>query len=142
MSKKKENRFENIEDEVKFLQRQNASLRAVNLKLKREAERCKALDIEGDNLYEEKIAECEQLKKELHEARTVKENTVPYAKVAELEQALESKNSFVESLQGRVQELLVERSRLRDSLDVMESERESLYNTIMELRKPWWRRLF
>jgi hypothetical protein len=130
MSKKKENRFENIEEEVGFLRRQNAGMRGRISLLQKEVMKYKELDLEG-----------ERLKKELSNARSVKENTVPFAKFAELEQSIDTKNAFIESLQERVQTLMLEKSNLKDEVASLTEEQVELNNTIDDLRTPWYKKL-
>ena len=151
MKKGKENDWSQLEETVRDLQKQNGELnekykkacqefdKAVNeivslkssvssykgtvTRLKRDLEKSRELGIEGDKMYCEKSDECERLKKELSET-------------------LEKKNSFIESLQARVQELTVERSRLQDKVASVSKDNEELYAEIMEMRKPWWKKLF
>lgn len=142
MSKRKENHFENIEEEVKFLRKQNAGMRGQISLLQKQVNKYKELDLEGDGLYEKKVEECESLKRELDAALCVRENTVPYTKVAELERTIKTKNSFIESLQERVQCLMLEKSELEGKVGSLTDEQTELYATIEELQKPWWKRVF
>ena len=142
MSKRKENHFENIEEEVKVLRKQNAGMRGQISLLQKQVNKYKELDLEGDGLYEKKVEECESLKRELDAALCVRENTVPYTKVAELERTIKTKNSFIESLQERVQCLMLEKSELEGKVGSLTDEQTELYATIEELQKPWWKRVF
>ena len=91
--------------------------------------------------YKELDLEGERLKKELSNARSVKENTVPFAKFAELEQSIDTKNAFIESLQERVQTLMLEKSNLKDEVASLTEEQVELNNTIDDLRTPWYKKL-
>lgn len=110
--------------------------------LSEEAAKNKRLLKEADELYEQKIAECDSLKAKLEEALNVQENTVPMTKFAELQQSIESKNEFIESLQGRVQGLMMEKSELNNKVASLTEVQIELYDTIDYLKKPWWKKIF
>ena len=119
-----------------------AGLKGRNKQLAERAEHYKQLDLEGDELYEKKIAECDDLKKQLEEAKQVAENLVPKDKYEELERSIENKNIFIEQLQDRIQKTSIEKSKLETDLSVKKCEITTLVNEMNELKKPWWKKLF
>lgn len=112
--------------------------------MKMRMEHYKLLDLEGDGLYEQKIAELDDAKAEIERLRNMeeKENTVPKRDYDELEKSVEKKKAFIEQLQERVQELMIERSNLQCSVKAKDNIIEELEETIDELSKPWWKKIF
>ena len=79
---------------------------------------------------------------EITKLKSVSNGVVPTTKFAELEQSLESKKVLIDSLQEKIQSLMVENNELKSKIlgnnDIIgEYER-----TIEDLRRPWWKRLF
>ena len=103
------------------------------VKLEKLAKHNRAVDIEGDHLYEEKLAELEQTKKELCDVSL---------KVAEYKSSIETKDGVIESLQQKCIDLIVEKRKLTSRVSALEELIEEVEETIVELRKPWWKRLF
>lgn len=119
-----------MQGEIVSLKRQIGGLKTSNVnykkqveKLKSEVERYKALDKEGDGLYEQKIAECDALKQEL-------------------ETKLSEKQDIIETLQESVQKERIRVSELESRVDSQKSIITDLENTVFEQRKPWWKKLF
>lgn len=112
--------------------------------LKNRVEHYRQLDLEGDGLYEQKIAELDDAKAEIERLRNMeeKENTVPKRDYDELEKSVEKKKAFIEQLQERVQELMIERSNLQCSVKSKDNIIEELEEAIDELSKPWWKKIF
>lgn len=110
--------------------------------LKARVEHYKALDLEGDHLYEDKIAELDEAKKEIMRLQSMRNDVVPKKDYDELAKKLESKNSFIEQLQEKVQELRIDNFKLQEAIDVKEDYIKELEDNIEELSKPWWKRLF
>lgn len=102
----------------------------------------KELDLEGDHLYEDKIAELDGAKKEIHYLRQERNDVVPKKDYEELEKTLERKKVFIEQLQERVQALSMEKATLESTISLQEGIVKDLEHEIDELSKPWWRRLF
>ena len=102
----------------------------------------KALDLEGDHFYEDKIAELDEAKKEIERLKAVRNDVVPKKDYEELEKTLESKKVFIEQLQEKAHSLLVEKAGLERSLSMKEDVINDLKNEIIELSKPWWKKLF
>lgn len=110
--------------------------------LKERLERYKYLDLEGDHLYEAKIAELDEAKKEIVRLQSMRNDVVPKKDYDELVEKLERKNGFIEQLQDKVQELMIDNSKLQESIDMKDDYIKELEDNIEELSKPWWKRLF
>lgn len=72
----------------------------------------------------------------------MEENTVPKKDYDELEKSIEKKKAFIGQLQERVQELMIERSNLQCLVKTRDDIIEELEDTIDELSKPWWKKIF
>lgn len=108
-------------DEVLSLKRQNAALRGQNKKLQEQLEHYKKLDLEGDVLYENKIAECEALAKELKTA---------YAQCHNAETAFHLAKEQEKRLLARIESLAKENDALHKEIECLKGN------------KPWYKRLF
>jgi chromosome segregation ATPase len=102
----------------------------------------KALDLEGDHLYEDKIAELDDARKEIERLKAVRNNVVPKKDYEELEKTLESKKVFIERLQERVQTLSLEKATLESTISLQDGIIKDLEGEIEQMSKPWWKRLF
>lgn len=102
----------------------------------------KALDLEGDHLYEDKIAELDNAKKEIMRLQSVRNDVVPKKDYDELAEKLERKNAFIEQLQEKAQNLMIDNSKLQCKVNTNESVINEMEKTIEELRKPWWKKIF
>ena len=102
----------------------------------------KALDLEGDHLYEDKIAELDDARKEIERLKAVRNDVVPKKDYDELEKTLESKKVFIERLQERVQTLSLEKATLESTITLHEGVIKDLEHVIDELSKPWWKKVF
>lgn len=110
--------------------------------LKERIEHYKALDLEGDHLYEDKIAELDNAKKEVMRLQAMRDDVVPKKYYDELVEKIESKNSFIEQLQEKVQGLMIDNSKLQGTVSMNESVIKELEEAVDELSKPWWKRIF
>ena len=97
----------------------NANYRKQVEELKKNVEHYKALDREGDELYEKKIAECESLKKELEMA-----------------------NLTNDELRGQIASYNNQILDYNDRISGLKQEIEDLRAVIEHERKPWWKKLF
>ena len=113
-----------------------------NKQLMERIEHYKNLDLEGDHLYEDKIAELDEVKKEINYLRQERSDVVPKKDYEELEKSFENKNEYIEKLQERVQVLSLEKATLESTISLQEGIVKDLEHEIDELSKPWWRRLF
>lgn len=104
---------ENMGVEILSLKRQNAGLKGLNKQLQKRVEHYKKLDLEGDELNEEKIAKIEWLSKELKKAD------------ANLANALKNKE------------------KLNDKITTLEKENTALRATIESYKAmPWYKKVF
>ena len=110
--------------------------------LKAHVEHYKALALEGDHLYEDKIAELDDARKEIERLKAVRKDVVPKKDYNELEKTLERKNVFIEQLQERVQTLSLKKATLESTITLHEGAIKDLEHGIEELSKPWWKKLF
>ena len=143
MKKKKEMSIDELTKEVSHLRSQLGGYKKSNdlyrkkiaklEKLAKLADHNRAVDIEGDHLYEEKLAELEKTKKELGDVSL---------KIAEYKSSIETKDGFIKSLQQKCSGLMVENKELTNRASALEELIDEAEETIAELRKPWWKRLF
>ena len=101
------------------LKTSNANYRKQVEKLKGEVEHYKNLDIEGDELYEKKIAECEELQNSLKKAN--KRN-----------------DGLVQSITAYTNQCL----EYQDRISELKGEIEKLNETIEYEKMPWWKKIF
>jgi len=117
--------------EILSLKRQNAGLKGLNKQLQKRVEHYKKLDLEGDELNEEKIAKIETLKNELNavnEQRSKAEDA--YTKVtSEAMTTVKRKNKEIEELKEKLIESLEENAKLRSIIKKYEE-------------MPWYKRVF
>lgn len=102
----------------------------------------KDLDLEGDHLYEDKIAELDDARKEIEHLKAVVDDVVPKKDYDELAEKLKRKNAFVEQLQERVQTLSLEKSALESAISLQEGIVKDLEGEIEQISKPWWKKIF
>lgn len=140
MKEKKEMSVDELTKEVSHLRSQIGGLRKANdmyrrkiARLEKLAKHNRAVDIEGDHLYEEKLAELEKTKKELGDVSL---------KIAEYKSSIETKDGVIESLQQKCSGLMVENKVLANRVSALEELIDEAEKTVAELRKPWWKRLF
>lgn len=117
---------EQMGDEINALKRQiggfktsNANYRRQVEKLRERVEHYKSLDIEGDELYDNKVAECEDLKKQLEKA-----------------------NADNKELKGQVQYYTNQVLECADEIGGLKGEIENLHSIIEYEKTPWWKKLF
>ncbi len=112
-------------------------------KLKEQVKHYKELDLEGDRLYEEKLAELAQLEKENKQLKLQPSDDITLiAKCKELEDSIEKKNVFIEQLQEKVQKLKIKLCEAESKNDSQKSIIDELEEMVSELSRPWWRRIF
>ena len=114
-----------------------------NKQLMERIEHYKNLDLEGDHLYEDKIAELDAVRKEIECLRNgIGMDVDPKKEYEELEQSFENKNEYIEKLQERVQTLSLEKATLESTISLQEGIIKDLEGEIEQMSKPWWKRLF
>lgn len=89
-----------------------AGLKGRNKQLAKRIEHYRQLDLEGDKLYEKKIAECEE------------------------------KSRVIEGMQCQVNKIASKNNELEATLAAKRELIEEMELTISELRTPWWRKIF
>lgn len=77
--------------EIEHWKKVAAGSKGRNRQLMERIEHYKNLDLEGDHLYEDKIAELDRVKKEIHLLRQERNDVVPKKDYEELEKTLERK---------------------------------------------------
>lgn len=115
-----------LECEIVSLKRQLGGLKTSNAnyrkrveQLKGQVEHYKALDIEGDELYEKKIAECENLTKQLDTA-----------------------NLTIDELRGQIASYNNQILEYKDRIASLKEENNGLHDAIEYEQKPWWKKIF
>ena len=152
-----EEKIKDLEERIAIMQADNSKLlselehwkkvaagsKGLNKRLMERIEHYKNLDLEGDHLYEDKIAELDAVKKEVERLRNdIGKDVVPKKEYEELEKSFENKNEYIEKLQERVQALSLEKATLESTISLQEGIVKDLEHELDELSKPWWRRLF
>lgn len=123
MSKKKENHFESVEEEVKFLRKQNAGMRGQISVLQKQVKKYKLLDLEGDVLNEQKSMRIVAIESKAESDKKMYNEEI--TRLSDLVDTEREKNG----------NLLAEIGRLKERIREKESE-ISLHN-----ESPWWRRI-
>ena len=115
-----------LECEIVSLKRQlggfkksNANYRKQVEQLKGQVEHYNGIDIDGDELYEKKIAECEKLQKQLDMA-----------------------NLTIGEQRGQIAYYNNQILEYKDRIASLQEENNGLYDAIEYEQKPWWKKLF
>ena len=115
-----------LEGEIVSLKRQlggfkksNANYRKQVEQLNGQVEHYKGLYIEVDELYKKKIAECEELQKQLDMAKLT---------IGELSGQIASYNNQI--------------LEYKDRISSLQEENNGLYDAIEYEQKPWWKKIF
>ena len=122
---------EKMGKEILSLKRQNAGLKGQNKQLQKRVEHYKMLDLEGDELNEEKIAKIESLTNELKEIhKQLEKSENAYANVkSEAMTTVKRKNKEIEELKEKLVESMDENAKLRSIIKKYEE-------------MPWYKRMF
>ena len=121
----------------------NAQFQEEVKKLKEQVKHYKELDLEGDRLYEEKIAELDEAKKEIARLKRMPcADAMLQTKCISLEEQVEKKNTFIEQLQFNVQDLKMQLDKAESTIESQKAIINELDETLAELNKPWWKKLF
>ena len=97
----------------------NANYRKQVEQIKVQVEHYKGLEIDGDELYEKKIAECEKLQKQLDMA-----------------------NLTIGELRGQIASYNNQILEYKDRIASLKEENNGLYDAIEYEQKPWWKKIF
>ena len=115
-----------LEGEIVSLKRQlggfkksNANYRKQVEQLKGQVEHYNGIDIDGYELYEKKIAECEELQKQLDMA-----------------------NLTIGELRGQIASYNNQILEYKDRIVSLQEENNGLYDAIEYEQKPWWKKIF
>ena len=89
-----------------------AGLKGHNRQLANRVEHYKQLDLEGDELYEKKIAECDE------------------------------KDKVIDGLRCQVNDIVIKNKEFEATVFAKQELIDELELTIHELQKPWWKKVF
>lgn len=89
-----------------------AGLKGRNKQLEKQLEHYKELDLEGDGLYEKKIAECAE------------------------------KDKVIEGLRCQVNDIAIKNKEIEATVFAKQELIDELELTVLELQKPWWKKIF
>jgi len=89
-----------------------AGLKGRNKQLAERVKHYRQLDLEGDELYEKKIAECDE------------------------------KDKVIGGLRCQVNDIAIKNKELESAVFAKQELIDELELTIQELRKPWWKKIF
>jgi chromosome segregation ATPase len=121
----------------------NAQFQEEVKKLKEQVSHYKELGLEGDRLYEEKIVELDEAKKEIARLKRMPcADAMLQTKCISLEEQVEKKNTFIEQLQFNVQDLKMQLDKAESTIESQKAIINELDETLVELNKPWWKKLF
>lgn len=113
--------------EILSLKRQNAGLKGLNKQLQKRVEHYKKLDLEGDELNEEKIAKIETLTNELEEVnKKLQKSERDYSEVSA--KAI-GRRDVIQKLNLKISDLEKENTALRATIES--------YKTM-----PWYKKIF
>ena len=101
------------------LKKSNSNYRKKVEQLKGQVEHYNGLDIDGDELYEKKIAECDKLQKQLDMA-----------------------NLTIGELRGQIAYYNNQILEYKDRIASLQEENNGLYDAIEYEQKPWWKKIF
>ena len=161
-----EKTIQTLRQENLSLKRQIGGLRTSNANYKKQVEKLKARVehykddcAEGDSLYENELektasllrdfkAEVAELKRQ-HRIVLDKVKNDTNKKIAslelrckELDEQVKNKESFIDQLQQKASEQKVKISELESEIEAKNSIINECDETIAELQKPWWKKIF
>lgn len=115
-----------LEGEILSLKRQLGGLKTSNANYRKQVEQLnvqvehyKGLYIDVDELYKKKIAECEELQKQLDMA-----------------------NLTIVELRGQIASYNNQILEYKDRIASLQEENNGLYDAIEYEQKPWWKKIF
>ena len=111
--------------EVAALRSSVGSYKSANTKLKARVEHYKALDREGDGLYENRIAEAESLRVALSAKKKV----------------VEGKDKAIEGLNSQVAKLSQQVMSMKDLIARKDAEIQDLETAVEYEKMPWWKKV-
>ena len=108
-----------LKQQLGGLKKSNANYRKKVEQLTGQVEHYNGLDIDGDELYEKKIAECKELQKQLGMA-----------------------NLTIGELRGQIAYYNNQILEYKDRIASLQEENNGLYDAIEYEQKPWWKKIF
>ena len=143
---------ENMSSEILALKRKIGGLQTSNenyrkqvVELKKRIEHYKALGIEGDQLYEGKIAELDKFRKghkeEFEAYKKQRDNELSNV-VKGHERAMDEKRRVIDGLSGQANKLIQQKNKLESENAAYVGRIKELETIIEESSKPWWKKIF
>ena len=137
----------------------NETYRKIVAKLNERVEHYKALCMEGDHLYEERIGREQSIVKDfkaqiaeiqrqhlivINELNSEHANKIGKLelRIKELNETVDAKQNFITSLQDAASQKMVELSEKEAKLNAQDDIIRELECTVEDLRRPWWKKIF
>lgn len=128
---------EELMKENASLKKQISGFKTSNANYKKQIAHLKQLDKEGDELNEKRIAEMDVMKKNhLAEVKQLEQS------IKEKDEKIAEKDKVVNGLQEQVRELIQKKNKLEAEAAANKDYITELEDTIEDLRKPWWKKIF
>ena len=128
---------EELMKENASLKKQISGFKTSNANYKKQIAHLKQLDKEGDELNEKGIAEMDVMKKNhLAEVKQLEQS------IKEKDEKIAEKDKVVNGLQEQVRELIQKKNKLEAEAAANKDYITELEDTIEDLRKPWWKKIF
>lgn len=128
---------EELMKENASLKKQISGFKTSNANYKKQIAHLKQLDKEGDELNEKRIAEMDVMKKNhLAEVKQLEQS------IKEKDEKIAEKDKVVNGLQEQVRELIQKKNKLEAEAAANKDYITELEDTVEDLRKPWWKKIF
>lgn len=128
---------EELMKENASLKKQISGFKTSNANYKKQIAHLKQLDKEGDELNEKRIAEMDVMKKNhLAEVNQLGQS------IKEKDEKIAEKDKVVNGLQEQVRELIQKKNKLEAEAAANKDYIMELEDTVEDLRKPWWKKIF
>lgn len=134
-----------LKQQICGFKQSNANYREQVRELRARVEHYKELCIEGDRLYEGKIAEMEDASKRYKTEFEAYKNqrSAEFSQVIRgHEKAMDDKERVISGLSAQVRELIEKKNALEMKVSANEDYIRELELTVDVLRTPWWKRMF
>ena len=128
---------EELMKENASLKKQISGFKTSNANYKKQIAHLKQLDKEGDELNEKRIAEMDVMQKNhLAEVNQLGQS------IKEKDEKIAEKDKVVNGLQEQVRELIQKKNKLEAEAAANKDYITELEDTVEDLRKPWWKKIF
>lgn len=128
---------EELMKENASLKKQISGFKTSNANYKKQIAHLKQLDKEGDELNEKRIAEMDVMQKNhLAEVKQLEQS------IKEKDEKIAEKDKVVNGLQEQVRELIQKKNKLEAEAAANKDYITELEDTVEDLRKPWWKKIF